>query len=313
MTNQELAAMIFDIQGYSTHDGPGGRTLVFLKGCPLRCYWCCNPEGLLHQHQIMYRTKNCIHCYNCVAACSQKAISVKTIGEDVIIDREKCLTCNTFECVNACYHNSMNIAGRAYTVKQLIDRLNRDRRYWSDNGGVTLGGGEVMAQYSFVMEFLKECRKNYIHVAIETSGYAPEKQYMNVLPYLNFIFMDIKHMDPEVHKAATGVSNELILKNIRNISKYRSEDTQLFVRIPCIIGFNDSEDNITKTANFIREAGVDAVNLLPFHRLGSSKYDQLGMTYSCAEMTPPTTEDMNRIKGYVKSCGVTCLVGSEEL
>lgn len=310
MDQRQLTARIFDIQGMSTHDGPGGRTLVFFKGCPLRCYWCCNPEGLHRYNEVMYRASNCVRCGRCAKSCEKRAISLESIEEGILIDRDLCKDCNLFECVNACYHEGLKLAARDMTVDQVMRRLNSDSRFWGSNGGVTLGGGECMAQHEFVLQLLKACKQNYYHTAIETSGMASEESYLSVLPYLDWIFMDIKHMDSNRHKLATGCDNSLILRNMRTIAENRRKNTQMIVRIPCIIGFNDTCENITATANYVKSLGLSEVNILPFHRLGASKYKQLHKSYSCEEMKPPLDEDMERIRGYVEDCGIACYVGS---
>lgn len=310
MEQKELKGRIFDIQGMSTHDGPGGRTLIFFKGCPLRCYWCCNPEGLKMEQEVMYRESKCVRCGRCEKGCPKQAISLKNPEEGIWIDREICHTCTTFECMKKCYYEGLKLVSKDYTLDEVFRRLERDSRFWSMDGGVTFGGGECMMQFPFLLELAKGCKLRYMHVAMETSGMAPEEHYMAIIPYVDWFFMDIKHMDTAKHKEATGMGNELILKNIRNVAKHRKLGTKMVVRIPCIIGFNDTEENICATTNFLKEIGVDTVNILPFHRLGASKYKQLHMSYRCEEMKPPKTGDMIRIQKYVESCGITCYNGS---
>ena len=150
-------AVIFDIQGFSVHDGPGGRTLAFFKGCPLRCYWCCNPESQLMQSQLMYRQSNCVDCYGCVGRhiCPKDAISVVKLGEHVRHDRSICDHCENIVCADQCYHEALKIAGKVYTIDEIMKRLERERRFWGPGGGVTLGGGEVSMQYQFAAELLR--------------------------------------------------------------------------------------------------------------------------------------------------------------
>jgi glycyl-radical enzyme activating protein len=301
-------AIIFDIQGFSVHDGPGGRTLVFFKGCPLRCKWCCNPEGLDLGLSVMYRSSKCKRCHSCVASCPSKAVTVSDESGFIVMDRNICASCTTHECVENCLYQALSLAGRRMTLQQLLHKLERDRRFWGRKGGVTLGGGEVMCQYAFAARLLEECRRSGMHTAIETSGFAPWEHFEKVLKHVNWIFVDLKHIDPKAHMEGTGVSNGLILANIRRMAKL--EGHRLLVRIPLIPQFNDDENNIMESAIFLQEAGIGEVNILPFHRLGSSKYDQLFMEYECRELAPPSAEGMKKIQGIFRSHDIACYAGS---
>ena len=178
------------------------------------------------------------------------------------------------------------------------------------DGGVTLTGGEVMMQYAFVKQLLARCKAQAIHTAIETSGYAPEAHYLSVLPDVDWIFTDIKHMDARQHLAATGVSNELILNNIRSIAANRRRDTGMVVRIPIITGFNDNEENASATADFVKSIGLSEINILPFHRLGSSKYEQLDLPYRAETLVAPQQETMERLSSCIQARGIQCYIGS---
>ena len=301
-------AIIFDIQGFSVHDGPGGRTLVFFKGCPLRCTWCCNPEGLDDSPSVMYRSSRCKRCYNCVASCPNKAVSVSDENGFVVMDRKICSNCTTYECVEDCYYQALSIAGKRMNLQQLLYKLERDRRFWGRKGGVTLGGGEVMLQYAFAARLLEECRNSGMHTAIETSGFAPWEHYEKVLKHVDWIFIDLKHMNPRAHLEGTGVSNRIILDNIRRMSKL--DGYRLLTRIPLIPGFNDDEKNIIESAVFLNDAGIRELNILPFHRLGSSKYEQLFMNYGYREMAPPSAEEVRKMQDIFMSYNIECYVGS---
>lgn len=310
MKNSKEYALIFDIQGFSVHDGPGGRTLIFFKGCPLRCTWCCNPEGENPYREVMYRNSKCQKCYHCVGKCPQKAISIDKSTGSILFDRMICKECDTFDCVEACYNSALAIAGKDYmTIDEVMNKIERDRRFWGKEGGVTLGGGEVMQQYKFAARLLERCHANYIHTAIETSGYAPWSHYQEVLKNTDWVFVDIKCMDSDIHSNVTGVPNHLILENIERMAA-KNRNYRLIPRIPIVPGINDNDKNIIETAEFLRRIDVPEINILPFHRLGTSKYEQLSREYMFAEMKSPETEVMERIRELFMSYDIYCYVGS---
>lgn len=309
MKTNEDVALIFDIQGFSVHDGPGGRTLIFFKGCPLNCTWCSNPEGECRNREVMFREDSCKRCYNCVEACPDHAITIQTNGA-ITFDRIHCQQCESLTCTEYCYDSALGVAGKYYTQQELIRKIERDRNFWGSSGGITLGGGEMMAQYKFAARFLEQCHRNYIHTAIETSGYASWSHYQEVLQHTDWVFVDIKHMDDARHREGTGVSNKLILENIALMAQHR-EQFRLIPRVPVIPGFNDDAHNMQATAQFLQEIGLAEVNLLPFHRLGSSKYTQLSREYDFAEIGSLTQEALSEMKTHFESRGVHCYVGSD--
>ena len=311
----EAKGLIFDIQSYSVHDGPGCRTTVFFMGCPLRCEWCANPEGWKLQQRMMFRSTKCTHdtegCVRCVSRCPHHAISA---GEDgtgpLLIDWSHCQQCTTFECTQACFKESMVICGKWHTVSELIKMFNRDRHYWGNIGGVTLSGGDAVAQKDFSTALLKRCQEAYIHTAIETSACFPQEQFLSVLKYVNFAFVDIKHMDPEKHREQTGVSNAQILENVAALAG-ESWPGRLVIRIPVIPGFNDDDENILSTAKFVKDVGMGEINVLPFHRLGDSKWRQCGMEYPYSQQESPSPEKMQHIQSLVSGQGIACYIGSD--
>jgi len=306
----KLKALIFDIQGHSVHDGPGTRTTVFMNGCPLDCIWCCNPEGLFHRPTLVYKSSKCICCGACIKACPQSAI---TISEETKLshNRSFCDVCRTQECVSACLHEAASLSGRYYTVEELMLIFQRDRQFWGSKGGVTFSGGEPLLQRDFILEIFSRCKKAYIHIAVETTSCFDNDYYMEAMNYVSWVFTDIKHMNPLEHKKLTGVDNRLILKNIRALAEKPDWDGFIVPRIPVIPGLNDSEENIIATAKFVKEIGLEVINVLPFHRLGESKYRQIGRTYSFAEQKPPANELMHSIKKMIESEGLVCFIGYE--
>ena len=300
--------LVFDIQGFSVHDGPGCRTVVFMKGCPLHCGWCSNPEGVVPHPEIMYYSTKCTKEYSCVDACLRHAISFKSKGDFIAIDRTKCRDCKDFHCIESCNHNALQVSGYYITTEELMKKIQRDRQYWGAGGGVTLSGGEPLFQPEFTTKILKKCSESNIHIALETCGYAPWKNYEEALKYVDWVFFDIKHMNPEMHKKGTGVSNTLILKNAEKIASFGNY--RLIFRVPIIPSFNDSPENLTATALFIKKLGRSEVNVLPMHRLGSSKYELLGKQYSCKTIKPPGTQKMEEVKEIFEAHTIACYIDS---
>lgn len=309
MKTNEDVALIFDIQGFSVHDGPGGRTLIFFKGCPLSCTWCSNPEGECRTREVMFREDSCQRCYNCVEQCPEQAISITQDGA-IAFDRARCQQCESLRCVEYCYDSALGIAGKYYTQEALMRKIERDRRFWGSGGGITLGGGEMMTQYKFAARFLEQCHRNYIHTAIETSGYASWSHYQEVLKHTDWVFVDIKHMDDARHREGTGVSNALILDNIVKMAQHR-DAFRLIPRVPVIPGFNDDDQNMQATARFLQQAGLAEVNLLPFHRLGASKYTQLSRQYEFAHTGSLTQNALLAMKAHFEAQAIRCYVGSD--
>lgn len=304
---KSLRGLIFDIQGFSVHDGPGCRSLIFMKGCPLRCKWCANPEGLVKHPQLMYNAEVCARDYGCIKSCTKNAITVKNKGDPISINREICKRCESFECAEGCHKNALRVVGKYMTVDELMRIIKRDRNYWGTGGGITFTGGEPMAQPEFVVEVLKRCHNSYMHTAMETSGHVPWEDYEAALKYLDWIFFDLKHMDSKLHRKETGVPNELILENARRLA---SLPVRMVIRIPIILGFNDSRGNIIETAEFIREIKKEEVNLLPMHNLGISKYEELGMKCAYERKKPPSMEKLKEIKAIFNSYSIKCYIES---
>jgi pyruvate formate lyase activating enzyme len=304
----EGTGLIFDIQGHSVHDGPGTRTTVFLNGCPLRCSWCCNPEGLFRRPVVMYRASKCKCCGDCIQACPSGSIQV--IDGKLIFNRKNCDACLEHECVKACLNESVVESGKYYSQADVLRILRRDRQFWGSNGGVSFSGGEPLLQSKFISSLLRECKKQEMHTCVETTSFLPTDYYLDTLAYVDWVFTDIKHMDSETHKKLTGQDNALVLHNIAALAN-ADWNGVIMPRIPIIPSRNDSEENVLATVKFIKSLGLDAVNILPFHRLGESKYRQLGREYDLAEQSSPPDEKMQQLKALVESQGIYCLVGWE--
>lgn len=283
--------MIFNIQRFSIHDGGGIRTLVFMKGCLLKCSWCCNPESQSFSEDLLFVQTNCIGCGRCVEVCPHNNIDPVTF----MIDRENCKVCGL--CADACYSNAKKIVGRLIKRQDLLKEIEKDRLiYINSGGGVTMSGGEPTAQPDFVREFLKDCKNLNIHTAIETCGYGEWENIKGIFDYLDQVFFDLKCMNSERHRELTGVYNELILNNAKNIAALGKDIT---FRIPLIPGCTDSEENVREIAKFVSKLGNNVrIEVLPYHRLGEDKFRWMDKEYklSGTELQPEDIkEKMNAI------------------
>ena len=302
---EQLKGLIYNLQRFAVHDGPGIRTLVYMKGCPASCLWCSSPQTQNLAPDVLYIEPHCKRCGRCVEVCPIGAITLSK-GESVKIDRELCTGCG--QCVEDCPNQALELAGYEMTVEELFLEVKKDSSFYRrSNGGVTVGGGEPMMQHEFVIEFLKECKQRYINTAIETCGYVKWDYLEKLLKYLDLVYFDIKHMDDVTHKELTGLSNELILENAKRASAVRP----MIIRIPVVPGYNDSDDNIVATARFATELGdnIKRTELLPYHNFGTQTYRQLGRGYKLKDVEPPSDSHMKRLKEIVESCGVSAQVG----
>lgn len=277
--------MIFNIQKCSIHDGNGLRTLVFFKGCHLRCPWCSNPESQSYRKEIMESPVRCIDCGVCKDVCPKSAIS-----DDYRIDRSLCTNC--FTCTDSCYAESKRVVGRDYSIEELYNEIKKDKPFYSiHGGGVTFSGGEPLTHVSDLKEIAKKCHDNRINVVVESCGYGEYEEFKEALPYIDAMFMDIKHIDSEIHKTLTGMNNELILNNIKRISEF---GIPIIIRTPIVPGYTNSQENIKGIAEFISKIPtVYEYELLQYHNFGEAKYNSLGKPYALKGLAAPTDEEMN--------------------
>lgn len=264
-----MTGQITDIQKYSVHDGPGMRTIIFLKGCLLRCRWCCNPEAMLERPVLMYNPKLCIGCGACIPACPVGA------AKDAKVDRSICNGCG--QCVEVCYAGARYMKNREMTPEEVVEEVLKDKIFYDrTGGGVTFSGGEAAYQVEFLEETLKLCKKNGVHTAIETCGCMPWENYERILPYLDAILYDIKSTDEEIHIRYTGKGCHEIMENCRKIA---GRGKELIIRVPVIPEFNYERQSLEAIVRFAEEIGVGTVNFLPYHRYAKSKYEAMGMKY----------------------------------
>lgn len=294
--------IVFNVQKCSIHDGSGIRTLVFLKGCPLRCLWCANPESQNPYSELTCNEKKCIACKACIVACPKKCIV-----DTSYFDRDVCDNCG--DCVDVCYAEAKKITGKEMLSDELIDIIAKDHTYYEHSGGgVTFSGGEPLQSPQFLYECVSKCKELGISAIVETCGYADYAQFSPIIDKLDMIFFDIKHADPKVHKVLTGVSNEKILENLKKINTHKID---IHVRIPIIPGYNDSMDNLKAIANLVAPLqNVKVVELIAYHKLGAYKYQAVGRKYTLEDVIPPSSETMlnyvNELNQILVKVGKKC-------
>ncbi|MFQ5631290.1 MAG: glycyl-radical enzyme activating protein [bacterium] len=293
----ESYAIIFDIQRFSLHDGPGIRTTIFFKGCPIRCRWCQNPESHKVKPEIAFYAEQCRESYNCMSVCPNAAILT---GTHQRVDYAKCKSCG--ECAAACAFDALRIIGRKWSNKLLIDEVLKDKDYFLDSGGgVTLSGGEPMMQVEFLTRFLPLLKSQGIHVNIETCGVFKWEKIEMIIPYLDLIYYDLKHINLEIHKKYTGADNKIILSNFAKLAKVFPK---LQARMPVIPGVNDDEENILVTAQFLRHHGHKSIHCLPYHNLGKAKLARINSDLKPLSLKSLASDDLQPVKKIFEGEGI---------
>ncbi|MFW9899947.1 MAG: glycyl-radical enzyme activating protein [Candidatus Thorarchaeota archaeon] len=299
-------ALVFQIQKFSTEDGPGIRTTVFLKQCPLKCVWCHNPESILKKPQLEWFKHKCIGCNTCIETCPENALSFEREG--LSINRNRCNGCSL--CVDECPSTALNMLGQWWKLDDLFYEIEKDKVYYTKSkGGITVSGGEPTQQPDFVVEFLKKCKSNGISTALDTCGFASKKVFEMILPYVDLVLLDIKHIDSNKHKEYTGVPNELILENAIWISNYlKKKNKKLWIRTPIIPHYTATEENIKGIGEFIvnkLENFPERWDLLSFNNLCLSKYERLDMEWLLKDEPLMKNEEMVHFMKIAEATGVT--------
>ena len=294
--------MIFNIQRFSLHDGPGIRTTVFLSGCNLRCRWCHNPESFTQKPVVRHFPMKCIGCAKCIEVCPQHChISVNGVHQ---ILRQDCVSCG--KCAEACYAGALEMSSRRAGSDEILSTVLLDRPFYKETGGMTVSGGEPMLQSEFALALLRGAKEAGVSTALDTAGAVPFERYEAVLPYVDLFLYDMKCMDPQTHRKATGVDNALILENLPRLC---GRGARVLIRVPVIPGVNDSEDNMAALGAFLAPLeGIEGVELLPYHPLGGGKYESLGLSYPSAGLEPPSREAMEALCQVVCRSGVDCKI-----
>jgi pyruvate formate lyase activating enzyme len=295
---------VFDIRRFSIHDGPGLRTTVFFKGCPMRCYWCHNPESQHHRRELLYWPERCIGCQSCIAACPIEAITWN--GTQPVTDLTRCKLSGA--CSEACYAEARQIAGRTMTVEQVMSEVERDRSFYeSSDGGVTFSGGEPLLQANFLVGLLEACRAADIHTALDTSGFATWETVDRLRSLVDLFLYDIKLMNAVRHRKYTLVFNQRILENLRRLGALGHN---IIVRVPIIPGINDDAANLRETAAFAAQlGGLMRVDLLPYHRAAAGKYERLHRKYRLPRLQSPSDDHMSSIVELFEGYGLHVHIG----
>jgi len=303
-TEHDLKGLVFNIQRYSIHDGPGIRTTVFFKGCPLRCKWCSNPESISSQPEILVRETRCNGCRRCIEVCSPAALSLASTG--LWLDRQKCDLC--LKCIDACWEDAIEVAGRYMGLGEVVDECRRDELFYHNSGGgVTLSGGEPLIQADFALALLERCKLLGLNTALDTCGHVHWQVLEKALQFTDLVLFDIKHLDADEHRDGTGVDNKLIMDNLEKAANYGR--ARIWIRVPVIPGYNDSDQYMERLARGLQGIKAEKVSLLGYHEWGRPKYQSLGKAYQLSGRKPLSDERICAIAGIFKSQGLDATAG----
>ena len=298
-----VSGIIFDIKKYSIHDGPGIRTTVFFKGCPLHCWWCHNPESQSPQPELLIRGKRCVQCGVCREVCTESAIHNGIVdGSAPDTDRLRCRVCG--QCVEVCFSGARELVGRRATAGEVLAEIERDRPFYDQSGGgVTFSGGEPLMQPVFLLTLLGSCREKDIHTTLDTSGFAPWRVLEKTISLVNLFLYDLKIVNDTHHREYTGVSNRLILQNLRRLS---DAGVRLVVRIPLIPGVNEDEASLRIAGKYLSGlSNMPQVEVMPYHDIAEAKYESLGRAYRLHGLKPPTQEKLAQVVKVLQSYGLS--------
>ena len=302
-----IQGLLLDIDKFASHDGPGIRTTVFLKGCPVSCVWCHSPESRLNRPELIYQKARCTACWLCLEVCPQQALSKSCSGDKpvAILDRSLCETCG--KCVEVCYPGALKIAGSQVTVGALVAQVEKDIPFFrSSGGGVTLSGGEPTQQAKFAYNFLKACREKEIHTALETTGYAKWEVIAALAEVTDLFLFDVKFIDPASHLKFTGVPNKIILNNLQQLAEIGNE---IHVRVPCISGVNDSPEQIRAIARFVSGVGLSQMVLLPYNGAAGAKYEWLSREFDLSDRETQSDKYINELADICRREGLKVQIG----
>jgi pyruvate formate lyase activating enzyme len=294
---------ILNIQKFSIHDGPGIRTTVFLKGCPLNCMWCHNPESKNKNRELMFWSDRCINCGDCAKSCTTSAIIDS--GQNMRFNFKKCTKCG--KCAEVCPGNAIEVIGKTESVENVIAEIKKDIVFYNESGGgVTFSGGEALHQIDFLEKLLISAKQYGIHTAIDTSGYALTCDILKIISNVDLFLYDIKHMDNDVHLKLTGVSNKLILKNLKIISSFGKK---VWIRIPILPGLNDDLSNIEATCLYLKSLDLSEVFILPYTKLAEDKHQRLKLKYGLVGFSEPNDDFMKKVADKYKYYGINVKIG----